>query len=49
MLSSVGGMFIYIDIKTKIYVMINIDYEFDTIKDYLDDIPLRLPVREHVD
>lgn len=49
MLSSVRGMFIYIDIKTKIYVMINIDYEFDTIKNYVDDISLQLPVRERVD
>lgn len=49
MLSFVRGMFIYIDNKTKIYVMINIDYEFDTIKNYVDDIPLQLPVRERMD
>lgn len=49
MLSSVRGMFIFIDIKTQIYVMINIDYKFDTIKDYVDDNPLQFPVREHWD
>lgn len=27
--------------------MINIDYKFDTTKDYIDDNPLQFPVREH--
>lgn len=43
MLSSVRSMFIFTDIKTQIYVMINIDYKFDAIKDYIEDNPLQLP------